>query len=65
MDAPKHSTPACALTLLLSDAAGCEMETVRVAVHPFASVIVQVHVPAMRLLADAPLCAGTVFQLKE
>ena len=44
---------------------GCVMVTLRVAVHPFASVIVQVQVPAGRFVAEAVLCAGEVFQLYE
>ena len=63
VEAPKHPTFVCALMLLLKAAAGCVMVTLRVAVHPFASVIVQVHVPAARFVAVAAFCAGTVFQL--
>jgi len=51
--APKQPTLVCALTLLLNVAAGCVIVTLRVAVHPFASVIVQVQVPANRSLAVA------------
>ena len=63
--APKQFTLACALMLLLNAASGWVMVTVRVVAHPLASVIVQVQGPAARLLAVTPLCAGTVFQLKE
>ena len=58
---PKQATFACALTELLSAAAGCVMVTLRVVTHPFASVIVQVNVPAARLLAVAPDCTGVLF----
>ena len=61
--APKQPTLVCALTLLLSVAAGCEMVTLRVALHPFTSVMVQVHVPALKLFAVALVCTGAVFQL--
>jgi len=61
--APKQPTLACALTLLVSAAAGCMMMTFRVTLHPFASVMVQVHVPAVKFVAVAPVCAGAVFQL--
>ena len=63
--APKQFTLACALMLLPSAAAGCVIVTVRVAEQPLASVMVQVHEPAARPEAVAPLCAGTVFQEKE
>ena len=61
--APKHPTLVCALTLLLKAAVDCVIVTLRVVEHPFASVIVQVHVPAMKLFALAVFCTGTVFQL--
>jgi hypothetical protein len=38
--------------------------TARVIVHPLTSKIVQVHVPAGRVEAVAPLCTGDVFQVK-
>jgi hypothetical protein len=49
--APEQPTLVCALTLLDNAAAGCAMVTLRVVLHPLASVIVQIHVPARRLLA--------------
>jgi len=61
--APKHPTLVCALTLLLIAATGWVMVTFRVVVHPLASVIVQVHVPAVRFVALALVCTGAVFQL--
>jgi len=60
--APKQLTLVCALTLLLRAAAGWEMMMLRVVLHPFASMIVQVHVPAIRSLAVALVCIGVVFQ---
>ena len=63
--AAKQPTLVCALTLLLSATAGCVMVTLRVVVHPLASVMVHVRVPAVRLMAVALFCTGTVFQLKE
>lgn len=62
---PKQPTWFCALMLVLSAPVGCVMVTLRVNEHPFASVIVHVHVPAERLLAEALFCAGVVFQLYE
>ena len=63
MAAPKHPTLVCALTLLLIAATGCVMMTLCVAVHPLASMMVQVRVPANRLMAVAPVWTGEVFQL--
>lgn len=59
---PKQFTFACTLMALVSSAAGWVMVTSRVEMQPFASVMVQVQVPAGRLLAVAPDCGGTVFQ---
>jgi hypothetical protein len=61
--APKQPTLVCALTLLLRAAAGWEMMTLRVVLHPLASVTVQVHVPPFKFEAVAPVCTGAVFQL--
>lgn len=47
----------------LSAAAGCEILALPTVVHPLASMIVQIQLPAGRLLAIAPLCAGVVLQL--
>ena len=63
--AAKHPTLVRAHTLLLSAAAGCVMVALCVVAHPFASVMVQVQVPAARLVAVAPFCTGAVFQLME
>lgn len=63
MLAPKQLTLVCALTLLLRTAAGCVIVTLRVVVQALASEIVQVQVPATRLLAVAVLWTGVVFQL--
>ena len=49
--------------LLLSAAGGCVMVTLRVVMQPLASVMVHVQVPATRLMAVAPICTGTVFQV--
>ena len=62
---PKQPTLDCAVTLLLSAATGCVMATLRVVEQPIASVMVQVHVPAVRLFAVAPDCTGTVFHKNE
>lgn len=60
---PWQFTLVCDPMLALSTPAGCEMTTVCVVLHPRTSVTVQVHVPAVRLLAVGLLCAGDVFQL--
>ena len=60
---PKQFTFVCALVLAMSAAAGCVMDTLRALVQPFASVTVQVQVPALRPVAVAPVCMGAVFQL--
>ena len=59
---PKQFTLVCALVVEVSALAGCVMVTFCAAVQPLASVTVQVHVPAGRLFAAAPFCAGAVFQ---
>ena len=46
----------------LSAAAGCEMLALPLVVHPLASVMVHVQLPAGRLFAIAPLVAGVEFQ---
>ena len=61
---PKQFTLVCAATVGVSAVVGCVMGTGRVVVHPRASVMVQVQVPAGRLFAVALVCAGLVFQLK-
>jgi hypothetical protein len=48
---------------MLIAAAGCVMVTLVVDVQPFASVIVQIRVPAIRFVAAAVVCTGVVFQL--
>ena len=60
--APKQPTLVCALTLLLRAAAGCVTTTLRVMEHPLASLMEQVHVPAVRFVAVALVCTGVVFQ---
>ena len=62
VEEPKQLTLFCAPMLLPSAADGCVMVAELVVEHPFASVIVQVHVPAVKLLAVAPICTGAVFQ---
>jgi hypothetical protein len=61
---PKQSTSICASRFALSPAAGCVIVAVRVTLQPFASVMVQVQVPAERPVADAVFCTGVVFQTK-
>ena len=61
MPLPKQATLVWALTLALSAAAGWLMVTNRVVVHSFTSNMVQVQVPAGRLVAVAVYCAGVVF----
>ena len=58
---PKQPTLVCTPTLVLRPAEGCVMVTLCIAVQPRASVMVAVHVPAARLIAVAPFCAGVVF----
>jgi hypothetical protein len=58
---PKQSTLVCALKLLASAAEGWVITTLRVRVHPFASVTVQVHVPAGKPVAVAEFWTGVVF----
>ena len=62
--APKHPTFVCPPRLLVKALEGSVMVTVRVVEHPFASVMVHVHVPADRLVAAAVFWTGAVFQLK-
>ena len=61
LEPPKQLTDRFAPLLVLSAAAGWPMVTVVVVLHPCASVTVQVHVPAVRLIAEAVFCAGLVF----
>jgi len=44
-------------------AAGWVIVTLLLVEHPLASVTVQVHMPATKLLAVAPFCTGEVFQV--
>jgi hypothetical protein len=57
---PKQLTERFALVLVLRGAAGWTMVTFVVLVQPCASVTVQVHVPAARLIAEAVFCTGLV-----
>ena len=61
--APKQPTLVCALMLLASPASGCVMLALRFVLQPLASVMVQVHVPAIKFEAVALVCNGVVFQL--
>ncbi len=50
---PKHDTFCWVTRLVLIPVAGCVMVTARVVVQPFASVMVQVNVPAGSAVAEA------------
>ena len=60
---PKQVTFVCAPRLALNELAGCVMVAFTVVVQPFASEIVQLYMPAGRLLAVAVACTGEEFQL--
>ena len=59
---PKQRALLLLLMLAFSNA-GCVMVTIAVSAQPLASVTVAIYVPAARLLAEAVVCAGVVFQL--
>lgn len=63
--APKQPTFVWSLKLLESAEEGCVMVALLIVEQPFASVIVQVHVPATKFEAVALVCTGVVFQLYE
>ncbi len=58
----KQPTLLVLLMALLKAAAGCVIVTERVMEQLFASVTVQVYVPATSVVAVALLCTGAVFQ---
>ncbi len=60
---PKHVLFVMLVMKPLKAAAGWVMVTVRVVLHPEASVTVQVRLPTARPVAVAPVCTGLVFQL--
>ena len=61
--APTQLTFVCAARLAFRALAGCVMVTFTEVPQPFASPMVQVYVPAGRLLAVAVFCTGVVFQV--
>ena len=58
---PKQSTLVLEEIDALSETAGCVIVVLAEVVHPFASVIVQVKLPAGKLLAVAVVCTGEEF----
>jgi hypothetical protein len=60
---PEQLTLVCAAMVVPNAVEGCVMVTVRSVVQPFASVMVQVQVPAGKAVAVAVFCTGVVFQL--
>lgn len=60
---PKQLGLVSALALPVKAARGCVMLVVLVVVQPFASLMVQVQLPAGRLFAATPVCTGAVSQL--
>ncbi len=60
---PKQPTLVWESRLVPSATAGCVMVTFTTVLQPLASVMVQVKLPAARLLAMAVVCTGLVFQL--